>query len=246
MKPNRFVLILGANSDIAKALAKIMAQDGWNLYLASRRLEPLRRLASDLTIRYGITAHALYFDALDYQAHQSFYDGLEPKPEVVVLSFGYLGCQKEAQKDFDQARKIIEINFLGAVSILEIVARDFEKRQKGVIIGLSSVAGDRGRASNYIYGSSKAAFSAYLQGLRQRLYPSGVHVLTVKPGFVATKMTRDLDLPKPLVAAPEKVARKIYQAFKTHKDILYTPFYWHFIMGLIKAVPERVFKRLKM
>ncbi len=246
MKTDQFTLILGANSDIAKALARIMAQDGWNLYLASRRLEPLRRLADDLTLRYGITTRALYFDALDYKSHQSFYENLEPKPEGAVLSFGYLGCQKEAQEEFEQARKIIEINFLAAVSILEIIARDFERRQKGFIIGLSSVAGDRGRASNYIYGSSKAAFSAYLQGLRQRLYPSGVHVLTVKPGFVATKMTKDLDLPQALVATPERVAKEIYQALKTHKDLLYTPFYWRFIMGLIKAVPEKIFKRLKM
>jgi len=246
MKPSRFVLILGANSDIAKALAEVMAKDGWNLYLASRRLEPLRRLASDLTIRYEISAHALGFDALDYQTHQFFYNGLEPKPEGAVLCFGYLGSQEAAQEDFDQARRIIEINFLGAVSILEIIARDLERRQRGFIVGISSVAGDRGRASNYIYGSSKAAFSTYLQGLRQRLYPSGVHVLTVKPGFVATKMTKDLDLPKALVTPPEKVAKEIYRALKARKDILYTPFYWRFIMGLIKAVPERAFKRLKM
>ncbi len=246
MKKDKFALILGANSDIARALAYLMAQKGWNLYLASRRLDPLNRLAQDLHLRYGCIAQALYFDALDYKSHGSFYKGLQPKPEGVVVAFGYLGPLKKPPKDFAEAEKIVQINFLGAVSILEIVAKDLEKRKKGFIIGLSSVAGDRGRASNYIYGSSKAAFSTYLQGLRQRLFKSGIQVLTVKPGFVVTKMTRDLDLPKHLVTQPEKVAQDIYRALKAGKDVLYTPFYWRFIMGAIKALPEGLFKRLKL
>ncbi len=239
-----YILILGAGSDIAQELAKLYAEEGYNLYLASRNLDFLKRMAKDLETRYEIKAKPLYFDAVSYETHQEFYASLDPAPLGVVVAFGYLGDQTLAQKDFAEARRIIETNFLGAVSILEIAAADFENRGAGFIIGISSVAGDRGRQSNYIYGAAKAAFSIYLQGLRNRLYKSGISVLTVKPGFVSTKMTEHMSLPKLLTATPYKVAKDIWKAWRKDKDEIYTLWFWRYIMLLIKLVPEGIGKRL--
>ncbi len=239
-----YILILGAGSDIAQELAKLYAEEGYNLYLTSRNLDLLERLAKDLQIRYQIDAKPLFFDATSYETHSEFYQKLTPKPLGAVVAFGYLGDQLKAQKDFNEARKIIETNFLGAVSILEIIANDFEERKAGFIIGISSVAGERGRQSNYIYGAAKAAFSIYLQGLRNRLYRSGVSVLTVKPGFVDTKMTASMKLPKLLTASPAKVAHDIIKAWHKKKDEIYTLWFWRYIMLLIRMIPENIGKRL--
>ncbi|NPA49113.1 MAG: SDR family oxidoreductase [Thermodesulfobacteria bacterium] len=240
-----YILILGAGSDIAQELARLYAEEGYNLYLASRNLNLLERLAKDLEIRYQIKAKPLFFDATSYETHSGFYQKLEPKPLGVVVAFGYLGDQLKAQKDFNEARKIIETNFLGAVSILEIIAKDFEERKAGFIIGISSVAGERGRQSNYIYGAAKAAFSIYLQGLRNRLYRSGISVLTVKPGFVETKMTASMKLPKLLTASPVRVAQDIIKAWHKKKDEIYTLWIWRYIMFLIRMIPENIGKRLE-
>ena len=145
---------------------------------------------------------------------------------------------------------MIDINFTGAVSILETIAKNFEARRKGFIIGISSGAGDRGRASNYIYGSAKSAFSTYLSGLRNRLSKSNVHVMTVKPGVVNTPMIKDeikeLKLPAILIAKPEDVAKDIYNAQIKGKDILYSRWFWKYIMMVIKCIPEPIFKRLSL
>ncbi len=163
-----------------------------------------------------------------------------------MLAFGYLGDQSRAQKDFQEARQIIETNFLGAVSILEVIARDFAHRGHGFIIGMSSVAGERGRQSNYIYGAAKGALSIYLSGLRNRLHNRGVRVITVLPGFIRTKMTEHLDLPEKLMAEPEDVAEDIFRAYKKRKEIVYSKWFWRWIMKIIKLIPERVFKRLNL
>jgi decaprenylphospho-beta-D-erythro-pentofuranosid-2-ulose 2-reductase len=238
---------LGANSDIARAVAAKFAQaEKADLYLASRDLELLTKRAADLAIRYQVKAVPLYFEATDYGSHREFYQNLDPKPDGVVLAFGYLGDQEKAQEDFQEARRIIEVNFLGAASILEIVAADLGTRGQGFIIGLSYPAGDRGRQSNYVYGAAKGALAIYLSGLRNRLYKRGVRVLTVMPGFVQTKMTNSLDLPVKLVATPEEVAFDIYTAYKKGKDVLYTKWFWKWIMLVIKAIPEKIFKRLSL
>jgi len=164
----------------------------------------------------------------------------------VVTAFGILGDQERAQGDFPHAREIVESNYLGAVSILEIVAADFEKRGHGWIAGIGSVAGDRGRGSNYIYGSAKGALAIYLGGLRNRLCKRGVHVMTVLPGFVRTKMTRGLPLPERLVAEPEAVARDIHRGLKARRNILYTRWFWRWIMLVIRSVPEALFKRTRL
>jgi decaprenylphospho-beta-D-erythro-pentofuranosid-2-ulose 2-reductase len=240
------VLILGATSDIAQALAYKFAKEGYNLTLAARQPERLAPTLTDLQIRHNVKAEAVEFEALDYGSHAAFYERLNPKPEVAILVFGYLGSQEKAQADFAEARQIIEANYTGAVSILSVIANDFEQRRKGVIIGFSSVAGDRGRGSNYTYGSAKAALTAYLSGLRNRLARANVQVITVKPGFVRTRMTAGLPLPAPVTAKPEQVAADVFKAFQKGKDQLYTLWLWRYIMLIIRSLPEPIFKRLKL
>ncbi len=242
----RYVLIIGAKSDIAKEIAKIYAKNGYSLYLAGRNINEISDFASDLKIRYNVDVQLKEFDVVDFDNHKAFYDSLEPKPFGLIFCAGYMVDQKECENDWTKTINTINVNYTGAVSILNIVANDFERRKEGFIIGISSVAGDRGRMSNYIYGSSKAGFSAYLSGLRARLFKSNVHVLTVKPGFVRTKMTRYLRLPPLLTSSPEDVAKDIFNAQRKKKDVLYTKRIWFFIMLVIKLLPESVFKKLKI
>ncbi|MCK5854334.1 MAG: SDR family oxidoreductase [Sulfurovaceae bacterium] len=241
-----YVLIVGAKSDIAKAVAREYAKNGYNIYLAGRGVDTLEAFATDLTVRSGCKVKRLELDILDYSGHQAFYDGLEEKPLGVVVAVGYLGEQKKAQNDFDEAKKIMDSNYTGVVSILNVIANDFESRRSGFIVGISSVAGDRGRKSNYIYGSSKSALSAYLSGLRNRMHEVGVDVLTVKPGFVATAMTEGMDLPEKLTAQPNEVAEDIYTAQQKKKNIIYTKGLWRLIMLIITSIPEWQFKKMSI
>jgi len=164
----------------------------------------------------------------------------------VLCVFGYLGDNVKGMKDFKEAERIIDVNYKGAVSILNIVANDFMAKKSGWIAAISSVAGDRGRQSNFLYGSAKAGLTAYLSGLRNLASKHGVQVLTIKPGFVNTKMTRGMDLPKKLMAEPEDVAESIYKAWKKKKDVLYTKWIWRYIMLIIIHIPERIFKKLSL
>jgi len=241
-----YILIVGAKSDIAKATAREYAKQGYDLYLAARNISELESFAKDIAVRTQQTIKTVELDILDYQSHQHFYDELEEKPLGVITAVGYLGEQKKAQSDFTEAQKIINTNYTGVVSLLNIIADDLEKRKSGFIVGISSVAGDRGRKSNYIYGSAKAALTAYLSGLRNRLYDAQVNVLTVKPGFVATKMTEDMDLPEKLTAQPEAVAEDIYRAQQKGKNVLYTKWIWRWVMLIIKMIPEWKFKRMSI
>ncbi len=241
-----YILILGAGSDIAKAVARKYANNGYNIYLAARKSDKLKDFASDISIRCNVKVKCLEFDALNYNSHQDFYNNLTEKPLGIVVAVGYLGEQKQAEQDFSQAEKIINTNYTGIVSILNIIANDFEKRKPGFIVAISSVAGDRGRKSNYLYGSAKAALNAYLSGLRNRLNSSNIQVLTVKPGFVATKMTEGMDLPKKLTATPEQVANAIYKAQQKNKNVLYTKWIWRWIMLIIKHIPEAIFKKMSV
>jgi decaprenylphospho-beta-D-erythro-pentofuranosid-2-ulose 2-reductase len=240
----RNILILGAGSDMAIPLARIYSSKKDRVILASRT--PMVKLQEDLKIRYNSEVYALPFDALDYSSHESFYKNLPGIPDIVICFFGYLGDQKRAEKEWDEAHKIIETNYTGAVSILNLAAQNMELQNSGVIVGVSSVAGERGRQSNYIYGSAKAGFSTYLQGLRNRLFHSNVHVMTVKPGFVDTKMTEGLNLPKPLTANPEQVAKAIVKGVESKKNVIYVLGMWRLIMLIIKSIPEFIFKKLKL
>ncbi len=241
-----YVLIIGAKSDIAKAVARRYAKEGYNLYLAARDSNEQEEFANDIHIRTQKDVKCVELDILDYTSHKAFYNALEEKPFGVLSAVGYLGEQNKAQNDFKEAKKIIDTNYTGIVNLFNIIANDFEKRKSGFIIGISSVAGDRGRKSNYIYGSAKAAFTAYLSGLRNRLYIANVHVLTVKPGFVVTKMTEGMDLPKKLTVQPDVVAEDIYKAQQKKKNVVYTKWIWRWVMLIIRAIPEFKFKRMSM
>ncbi len=241
-----YVLIIGAKSDIAKACAREYAKQGYNLYLAARNVDELSEFAQDVTTRTQKSVKLLELDILDYKSHRAFYDSIEEKPLGVISAVGYLGEQEKAQNDFEEAKRIMDTNYTGVVSLFNIIANDFEKRRSGFIVGISSVAGDRGRKSNYIYGSAKAALTIYLSGLRNRLYDAQVHVLTVKPGFVATKMTEELDLPEKLTAQPEEVARDVFNAQQKGKNVLYTKWIWKWVMLIIRNIPEFQFKKMSI
>lgn len=241
-----YILILGAKSDIAQALAREYAKNGYDLYLALRDSNRLETFGNDLKIRYNIAVKNLELDICLFDSHGPFYENLNPKPAGVICAVGFLGDQEKAQQDFSETEKIIAANFTGCVSMLNLIANDFEKQGHGFIVGISSVAGDRGRKSNFIYGSAKAAFTTYLSGLRNRLYDAGVQVLTVKPGFVDTQMTRGMDLPEKLTAQPEDVARAIFKANQKGKNTIYCKSVWRFIMWIIQMIPEFQFKKMSI
>ena len=240
------LLILGGRSDIGMACAHVFAAHGFDIILAARNADDLKYACSDLTIRYGVTAASAEFDAAATDTHAAFYSDLAVKPDVALYTIGSLGDQKESEKDWAEAEKVITSNYTGGVSILSIIANDFEARNAGSIIGISSVAGERGRQSNYIYGSAKAGFTAFLAGLRHRLAPTNVGVLTVKPGFVETKMTEGMKLPKPLTASPERVANAIFRASISGKTTIYTLGIWRQIMFIVRSVPEKLFVKTKL
>jgi len=241
------ILILGATSAIARATAAAFAARGAALYLASRNLDELRRIAADLRLRHGVAVHYGLFDAEVTETHEAFLQAVIKEMQGisgVVLAFGYLGDQ-QAARNFDVGAKIIASNFTGAASILSHCANYFEPLKRGFIIGISSVAGDRGRQSNYVYGAAKGALSLYLQGLRNRLFASGVRVITIKPGFVDTAMT--FGLPGLfLVASPQSIGERIVRTLDKSADVVYLPWFWRYIMLIIQHIPEPVFKRLKL
>jgi short-subunit dehydrogenase len=241
------VLILGATSAIARATAVAFAARGDALYLASRDLDELQRFASDVRLRHGVEVRYGMFDAEAISTHEAFLQSvIEEMPNLsgVVLAFGYLGDQ-QAARDFKVGPKIIAANFTGAASILSYCANYFETLQRGFIIGIASVAGDRGRQSNYVYGAAKGALSLYLQGLRNRLFASGVRVITIKPGFVDTAMTYGLP-GMFLVASPQDIGERIVATLVKSADVVYLPWFWRYIMLIIKHIPEPIFKRMKL
>ena len=239
-----WILIIGAGSDIAVAAARKFAARGNNLYLAAHHPEEIDSFARDVAVRNHIQAVVLPFDVTDTSSHRGFIDHLQVPPRGVLLAAGYTGDQKQAEHDPAEARKILEINFLGCVSILEACAACLEKNGGDFIVGISSVAGDRVRSSNRFYGAAKAKLTAYLVGLRARLAPKGIAVITVKPGIVRTKMTKKFLIPEFLIATPERVASDILRAIDLKKSIVYTPWWWRWVMAVIKLMPERIFMRI--
>lgn len=251
--PRGAVLVLGASSPIARAMARRFAEADYAVLLGGRDVEDLERSAADLRLRYGVNAAAIAFDAMRFEDHEQLIrDAAEKFPgglAGVVACQGDLTDQAEAERNLALARRMIDVNYTSVVSTLNPAASYFEARAKegkhrGFIAVLSSVAGDRGRPSNYLYGSAKAAVSAYVQGMRARLANSGIPVLTVKPGFVDTRMIYG----RPgtfLVAAPERVADDVYRAVVRRKDVIYTPGFWRWILLAVRSIPEPVFKRMK-
>ncbi|MBI4219152.1 MAG: SDR family oxidoreductase [Chloroflexi bacterium] len=240
------VLILGATSPIARAIAREYARLGRALVLAARDLSEAESAAKDLTIRCGVPARGVKFDARDYGTHDALVaEAADTAGDIdcAIVAFGDLGRQPDSETDFDAARVVLEVNYVGAVSICEALARRMASRGGGTIIGISSVSGDRGRRSNYFYGSAKGGFSLYLQGLRGRMHASGVHVMTVKPGFIDTPMTWGLKTRVP-IASPGSLARAIVKAADRRVDVLYYPWFWRWIMLAVRSIPESRFKRL--
>jgi decaprenylphospho-beta-D-erythro-pentofuranosid-2-ulose 2-reductase len=240
------VLILGASSDMAIAIAKKFAANRYNIQLAARNTEQLKPLQSDIHVRYDVDCTVHPFDALAFSSHQLFFDSLNPKPDVTICVFGVMEDEDAAFENFVSTQRMIDTNYTGAVSILNVVAKYYSSQKQGVIAGISSVAGERGRQSKLIYGSAKAAFSAYLAGLRNKLFKDNVHVISVKPGFVYTKMTEELKLPKPLTAQPSEVADAVYNAVQKKKNTVYVKWMWRWIMLIIKNIPEFQFKKMKL
>ena len=239
------IMILGAASDIARATARELAPQSELIVLAARNVSRLESFAKDLAQRGAGEVELLEFDVLDYAAHPALAERFE-RVDAVVCAVGLLGSQDRAQQDTQALRDVAETNYLAPASVLSVAANVFELRGSGTIVGVSSVAGDRGRASNYAYGSAKAGFTAFLSGLRNRLAASGVHVLTVKPGFVNTSMTEGMDLPGGLTAEPEAVAADIAAAMAKKRNTLYTKWIWRYIMLIIIHIPECIFKKLKL
>ena len=243
---NSPVLILGARSDIGRAVAHAFAADGHPVQLAARAPADLDADARDIALRHGVAVTVHAFDALAIDGHAAFVDGLPELPRIAVCAVGLMGRQEENARDPAAAALVLRSNFEGPASILAELANRFEARGSGTLVGISSVAGERGRATNYVYGAAKAGFTAFLSGLRNRLARRGVHVVTVLPGFVATRMTEGMDLPARLTAQPEEVARAIVRAVARRRDVIYVRPIWRLVMAVIRSIPERLFKEMKI
>lgn len=240
------ILILGARSDIGMAVAHKYAASGRPIQLAARDAASLAPDKSDIELRYNVPVSLHEFDVLASETHDAFVAGLPELPEIVVCAIGLMGEQAESERNWQAAVPVIRSNFEGPASIFSILANRFVDRGSGALVGISSVAGERGRATNYIYGASKAGFTAFLSGLRNRLAKTGVHVVTVLPGFVATKMTEGMNLPPRLTAQPAEVADAIVRAVERKTNVIYVRPIWRLIMFVIGNIPEFIFKRMRI
>ena len=244
----RKALIIGATSAIGEATSRVLANAGDALYLVARNEGKLEIIAADLKVRGASAVHRETLDVLDYDRHESVInaaiealDGLD----VVLIAHGTLPDQQACEQSFDLTRKEFDVNALSTISLLTLLANYFEGKKRGTIAVISSVAGDRGRQSNYVYGAAKGAVTIFMQGLRNRLQQSGVNVITVKPGFVDTPMTAKFE--KGLLwVKPAKVAEDIVRSFDKKLDVVYTPWFWRYIMFVLGSIPERWFKKLKL
>jgi hypothetical protein len=241
------VLILGATSSIARALAIRFAAEGASLYLASRDATEAARVSADVAVRTGATVHSGAFDACDFGGHESFLReavGALGGLDGAVVCFGTLGDEEAAQTESALALATIASNFTGAVSLMTPIARHLENQHSGFLIVIGSVAGERGRARNYVYGSAKGGLHLFTQGMRARLSGAGVHVMTVKLGTVDTRMTWGSES-APLSISPDRAADLIFSAYRRRADVVFVPWFWRVIMGVICMIPERIFKRMK-
>ena len=239
------VLVLGARSDVGREVARAYAALGLPVILAARDVAALEADAADMAIRSGAAARAVTLDVLDVDP-KAFFDSLGETPRTVVCVVGLLGDQRRAEIDAAYARTVIDTNFTGPAALLAEAAERILAAGGGAIIGVSSVAGERGRKTNYVYGAAKAGLTAFLSGLRHRLADAPVLVMTVKPGFIDTRMTAGMKLPKPLTAQADEVARAILAAHRRGGEVVYVRPVWWAIMAIIRHLPEPVFKRMKV
>lgn len=244
----RNIMVFGATSALAAAAARRFAKDRCRLFLVARDAARLEAVADDLRVRGAEKVATLVQDASDWQRHAELVERCVAALgdlDAVLVAHGVLPDQRACEESFEAARRSFETNLLGTVSVLTHVANHFETRRGGTIAVLGSVAGDRGRRSNYVYGSAKAAVSAFLQGLRGRLHPAGTRVITVKPGPVATPMTAGMR-PGALWSTPERVGRGIHRAMVRGREVVYLPWFWRCIMAVVRSVPEVIFKRARL
>jgi len=243
------ILIIGATSAIAQSVARFYAESGARFFLVARDATRLDAVADDLRVRGAAAVECLAADLTDHDRHPEIiaaafdvYSGLD----TVLVAHGVLPDQDSCQASVTETMVSMDINFLSVVSLLTPIANRFEEHKRGTIAVISSVAGDRGRQSNYVYGAAKSGLDAFLQGLRNRLCKSDVHVLTIKPGFVNTPMTAHIPERGALWAQPEDVAKGIVSAIEKQKDVVYLPRFWSLIMLIIRSIPERIFKKLSL
>lgn len=242
------ILIIGATSAIATACARLWVVQGAAFFLVGRTTEKLSQVAADLSAR-GATVHTHVLDLTQFDQHAAMLDACYAKlgqVDIALVAHGTLPDQKACEQDVQLAVKEFNNNGLSVIAVLTDLANRMEAQKSGCIAVISSVAGDRGRPSNYLYGAAKGAVTDFCSGLRGRLFKAGVHVLTIKPGFVDTPMTQGLELPKLLLATPDKVASDIVKAVANRRDTLYTPWFWRYIMLIIIHIPGAVFKRLSL
>lgn len=242
------VLALGATSAIAEATLRLLAERGARFYLVARNPDKLYAMAADLHTRgaSGVATHAMDLD--DTGAHPAMLAAAAQSLgtiELALLAHGVLGDQENAQASYAEAEAILRTNFLSSVSLITWLANYFETTKEGTLAVISSVAGDRGRKSNYVYGASKGALSIFVDGVRNRIDRAGVQVLTIKPGFVATPMTAHV-AQGPLFAKPAQVARGIVRAIEKRRDVVYLPAFWRGIMLVVRMIPRRIFKKMNM
>jgi len=243
------ILIIGATSAIAEATARIFAARGETLFLVARNAERLQAIKADLDVRGAVRTATATLDVADVVAQQAIIDQAERELgglDIVLIAHGTLSDQGECEKSVAALRREFEVNALSTMALLTILANTFEARRTGTLAVISSVAGDRGRQSNYVYGAAKAAVTAFLSGLRQRLAKSNVDVLTIKPGFVDTPMTANIANKGALWAKPDAVAAGIARAIDKRRNVVYLPGFWALIMLVIKHIPEAIFKKLKL
>lgn len=242
------ILIVGATSAIAAACARRWCENGTRFYLVGRNGDKLRQVADDLRARGG-EVQTTELDLNELNRHATLLTEAFAwlgRVDIALIAHGTLPDQKACEQDAERAIHEFSSNGLSVISLLTHLANRMEAQQTGSIGVISSVAGDRGRPSNYLYGSAKSAVAAFCSGLRARLSKAGVNVTTIKPGFVDTPMTRDLTLPAALTATPEQVANDIAKALATSKGIVYTRWFWRYIMLIIIHIPERIFRRLSL
>jgi len=237
------VVILGARSDIGRAIAKRYAEYGCSIVLAARHADRLAADRADLETRYRVPVKVAEFD-LNITEPDLFFRELGEFPGTLVMVAGLLGDQSKAEAKDTEAALVMQSNYTGPARFLLAGARLMQQRGNGCIIGVSSVAGDRGRGSNFVYGSAKAGFTAFLSGLRNRMSTKNIQVITVKPGFVATRMTAGMNLPRALTASADDVARAVLKAHSKHSDVIYVRPIWRLIMLAIGSLAQVVFTRL--
>jgi decaprenylphospho-beta-D-erythro-pentofuranosid-2-ulose 2-reductase len=243
------ILIVGATSGIAEAVARRYAVRGARFFLVARNAEKLHVVASDLTARGASGVEVFVMDANNFSLLPDMLStawNVLGNIDLALVAHGTLPAQHRCETDLDYAISEFRTNAESVIACLTGLVPRFEAQRQGVIAVIGSVAGDRGRASNFLYGAAKAAVDTFASGLRGRLFKSGAQVLTIKPGFVDTPMTRDLALPAALVVSADKVASDIVRAVEKKQDVLYTPWFWRFIMLVIMHIPGALFKRMKL